>query len=262
MPREPKKNLIARKLQREIAAGIYPVGTLLPGEIEIAEREKVSRFTARAALGILVRLGLIVRRPHIGTRVISRGRPQGIGQRLGTFSDLSRLASGHQRKILSIEARVISRGDAARIHCLPGATLIRFTMIRLGEKAGDPPVAWTAEYVDPALKDLISEAPLHPDILMVDLIGMIYGMTCDEIRQSISATSLPEEPARALGATPGTPALRIYRRYLDRNGKAMLTTISYHPGDRYSFSLTIHADGRPVEAGKNFSAENLQKTKR
>ena len=120
MARVLLKDRLAHKLTRAIASGLYPVGTLLPGEMELMKREGVSRFTVRAALAQLERHGLIRRTPHVGTRVISRGSTQGFGQQLSTLSDLGRLASNNKRRILKIEEVVISKERADRIHAVPG----------------------------------------------------------------------------------------------------------------------------------------------
>ena len=137
MTRVLLKDRLAHKLTRAIASGLYPVGTLLPGEMELMKREGVSRFTVRAALAQLEHH----RTPHVGTRVISRGSTQGFGQQLSTLSDLGRLASNNKRRILKIEEVVISKERADQIHAVPGETMIRFTMVRVGERAGEPPVA-------------------------------------------------------------------------------------------------------------------------
>ena len=241
MTRVLLKDRLAHKLTRAIASGLYPVGTLLPGEMELMKREGVSRFTVRAALAQLERHGLIRRTPHVGTRVISCGSTQGFGQQLSTLSDLGRLASNNKRRILKVEEVVISKERADQIHAVPGETMIRFTMVRVGERAGEPPVAWTSEYVSRDRQELVTEAPAHPDILMIELIQSVYGDTCAEVRQTIEATKLPAEPAEALHAKEGEPALRILRRYFDPKGKVILITVSYHPGERYAFNLTIES---------------------
>ncbi|MCW2480805.1 UTRA domain-containing protein [Candidatus Symbiopectobacterium sp. NZEC135] len=45
--------------------------------------------------------------------------------------------------------------------------------------------------------------------------------------------------AKVLGVEPGSPALKIVRRYLDRDGNAFETTISVHPADRYACSIVL-----------------------
>src|SRR5579872_7081450 len=67
----PQYSLLAHELLRGIAAGDYPVGSLLPTEAELCRRFSVSRITARAAMRELQSRGLVSRRAGIGTRVES-----------------------------------------------------------------------------------------------------------------------------------------------------------------------------------------------
>lgn len=63
---------IYRDLLRDISAGKYPVGTLLPGEMELAEAYQVSRITSRRALMMLAERGYISRTPGKGSQVLER----------------------------------------------------------------------------------------------------------------------------------------------------------------------------------------------
>lgn len=97
MTRELLKDKLTEKLIEGISSGRYPVGSLLPKELQLVESEGVSRHTVRAALAKIERLGLIQRTPHVGTRVVSRGRVQTFDQELSTLSDLGRLAASYPR---------------------------------------------------------------------------------------------------------------------------------------------------------------------
>ena len=70
--REPSHIKISRDLGVAIVTGRHEPGTVLPGEIEIAEEFGVSRSVVREALRMLSARGLIESRPKIGTRVKSR----------------------------------------------------------------------------------------------------------------------------------------------------------------------------------------------
>ena len=109
MTRELLKDKLTEKLIEGISSGRYPVGSLLPKELQLVESEGVSRHTVRAALAKIERLGLIQRTPHVGTRVVSRGRVQTFDQELSTLSDLGRLAAHNPRHILDIREIVVSR---------------------------------------------------------------------------------------------------------------------------------------------------------
>ncbi len=63
------RSYLAKKLGQEIVGGIYPPGSLLPGETEMRARFSVSRTTLREAYGLLTAKALIMARPKVGTRV-------------------------------------------------------------------------------------------------------------------------------------------------------------------------------------------------
>ena len=63
---------IARDLLEAIHRGQYPIGGLIPTELELAARYDVSRQTVRAAMRRLTELGAVSRRKGSGTRVETR----------------------------------------------------------------------------------------------------------------------------------------------------------------------------------------------
>ncbi len=63
---------LARTLQDAIQAGAYPVGSLLPTEIDLSAQHGVSRQTVRQAIGQLRQLKLLSARKGVGTRVEAR----------------------------------------------------------------------------------------------------------------------------------------------------------------------------------------------
>lgn len=238
MKRELLKDKLANKLMADIAAGRYPIGTFLPNELELVKQENVSRSTVRAALEKIENHGLIKRTPHVGTRVIGTGVQKNFDQKLSTISDLDHLANKHPRQILDIRELVVSKELAKSIHCPPGETFIRFSILRLGE-SNKPPIAWTLEYVNRSWQKLVSEAPKRPEMLMIELISSVYHRRCTEVRQTIEATTLPKEAASHLNAKAGIPCLRILRHYVNKQGHTLLITDTYHPGDRYAFNINV-----------------------
>ncbi|MDQ0313755.1 FadR/GntR family transcriptional regulator [Amorphus orientalis] len=61
-------------LGREIVAGVYPPGSILPGEGELGGRFGVSRTVLREAMKTLAAKSLIEARTRVGTRVLERHR--------------------------------------------------------------------------------------------------------------------------------------------------------------------------------------------
>ena len=60
---------VVDELGKAIISGDYPVGATLPGDVELAQRFKVSRTVLREAMKTLAAKGLIIPRARIGTRV-------------------------------------------------------------------------------------------------------------------------------------------------------------------------------------------------
>jgi len=75
--RAAQKNLsyvLAEKLAQRILEGEYPVGSILPGEMELGALFGVSRTAVREAVKTLTAKGMVLPRPRIGTRVLPRSQ--------------------------------------------------------------------------------------------------------------------------------------------------------------------------------------------
>lgn len=249
--REPLYAQIARELAQGIAAGKFPEGSLLASELELASQYQASRQTIRAALRELMDLGLVSRRKGVGTRVETREQPQGYDHSLGSLDDLVQLAVTNPRQVMHSNEVVADRDLAKDIGCAPGSRWLHIASIRQGSTAGAPPVCWTDSYVNTAYSGLSQLVREDPKPLISELIEKHYGRRSAEVHQTISAVAMPPALAEALQVAPGSPALRIVRRYLDRSGATIETTISVHPAERYTFSMVLKRSN--VNQGKTRS---------
>ncbi|MFI8415942.1 FadR/GntR family transcriptional regulator [Serratia sp. NPDC078593] len=77
--------LLAEKLGQQILSGDYAAGSILPGEMELAETFGVSRTAVREAVKILAAKGMLLPRPRIGTRVMPRSQWNFLDQELLTW---------------------------------------------------------------------------------------------------------------------------------------------------------------------------------
>ncbi|MEZ2219604.1 FadR/GntR family transcriptional regulator [Rhizobium sp. RCC_161_2] len=59
-------------LGKAIVAGVFPIGTILPGDSDLLQRFKVSRTVLRESMKTLAAKGLVVPRARVGTRVTER----------------------------------------------------------------------------------------------------------------------------------------------------------------------------------------------
>ena len=65
-------SFVVNELGKEIVSGAYASGTLLPGDVELAERFGVSRTVLRESMKTLTAKGMIVPKARIGTRITER----------------------------------------------------------------------------------------------------------------------------------------------------------------------------------------------
>ncbi|MCA1408730.1 FadR family transcriptional regulator [Ensifer sp. IC3342] len=71
-PKRTSHAQVVDQLGKAIVSGEFPVGSILPGDPELAARFRVSRTVLREAMKTLAAKGLVVPRARIGTRVRPR----------------------------------------------------------------------------------------------------------------------------------------------------------------------------------------------
>lgn len=233
---------VARDLAAKISDDRYPVGSLLPTELELCALYGASRHTVRAAIHELQENGLVSRRKKVGTRVEAKSRPDTYRQSLASVDDLVQFGSAHQRVVQELR-EVTAEGALAReLGCADGTRWLRVSSLRLDGRAASPPIGWTDTYIDAdyaALGDLIRSSP---QVLISSLIEKEYGRRIAEIHQDVEATWLPPALAGKLQADAASPALKIRRSYLDTEHKLFEVSVTIHPMDRFIFSMRLTRD--------------------
>jgi DNA-binding GntR family transcriptional regulator len=245
-PSTPKLHFadIARELTEGIGCGRYPVGSLLPTELELRDHYKTSRHTVRAALHELQQLGLVSRRKNVGTRVESMHPRSDFRSSLGSLDDLTQFGSAHIRAVQSIEETTASGALAKELDCEEGTRWLRISSLRMDRDAGSRPIGWTDVYVDPQYSDIGELVRESPGTLVSSLIEARYGRRIAEIRQVIRAVAVSEALAPILKAQAGTPGLQILRWYFDAAGQVFEISATVHPADRFSVAMRLQRSDR------------------
>ena len=233
---------VAQDLVEGLTKGRFPVGSLLPTELELSEQYGASRNTVRAALKELQDLGLVSRRKRAGTRVESASPTTSYRQSLASVEDLIQFGTAHRRVVRRIESVVADRALARELGCVLGRRWLHISSLRIGPEAGALPISWTETYIDDAYSGLRKAIRAKPDTLISSLIEEKYGRRIAEIRQDVVATTVPEDLGRELKAEPGMPALKVVRRYIDTANEAYEISVTIHPADRFTFSLRLRRE--------------------
>jgi GntR family transcriptional regulator len=240
MGRIPRYHILADQLRQGIRNGRYPVGALLPTELEICRAEGVSRHTARDALRILIDEGLVERRQGAGTRVVAAERPAAFVQPLGGPQELMQYARDARMAVTQGLKRGLTAEEAAWLETREGELWLVVDGVRRRDRG--EVLALTRLYVPQSFMEIEPEIGTWPGAVQ-ELIEQRWGIRPDRIEQRIMAEVLDDEAARALHVRPGGAALRTQRRYIHGASRVIVASDSRHPAERFSLAMTYHRDG-------------------
>jgi len=236
---EARYALVAKDLKDKIVTGGYPVGSLLPTELELCDLYEVSRHTVRAAITQLQNLGMVSRRKRVGTRVESCAPSGGYRQSLDSVEDLVHLAETQVRSIQQVRHFVADIAEAGRLGLEPGGRYFCVSSIRVDQEQGRAPMCWTDVYADEQYAAVIEQAEQQPGQLIAGLIESGFGRRIDVITQQVRAVLLDADLADRLQAEAGSPALKIVRQYRDETGALIVLSETTHPDDRFTLVMNM-----------------------
>jgi len=239
----PRYQAIAERLLGDIRSGRYPVGSLLPVELELCRRFRASRYTVREALRVITERGLISRRPGAGSVVVAAEQPSVFTQRLASLAELLSYPAGTYRENVAAVEVVADARLAALLKCAPGARWFRISAVRRSD-ALDVPLCWTDIYILPRYADVV-RSPRHERTSVYEQIERLHGEIIDRAQLEMFASRVPRDIAGVLKVRTGSPALTVVRRYTGLSGEVFETTITVHPERRYTYSMELNRELRP-----------------
>ncbi len=238
---QPRYQVIAEDLMAGITAQRFPVGSMLPTEIELCQRYDVSRYTVREALRQLRELGMVVMRRGSGTRVLSTQPEKTYVQSVSALSELLRYP-GTSFELIQSDRISLGLNEAETLHQQLGAEWFRISGVRRSDKAKTP-ICWQDVYVLPEFEDAAQQVPTDSRAAH-QIIEQQYGEIIGHAQLDMFASHIDEKLAAHLEVAPDTAAMTIIRRYTDQTGRLFETTRSIHPEGRFVYSLELQRDWR------------------
>jgi GntR family transcriptional regulator len=222
-PAQPRYLAIAAELQREIAAGRFALGSVLPAEHRLAARFGVSRDTVRKALDRLQQRGVVDSRHGVGWRVQSSLHTQ-------PFSVLRSFAQWAQNRGLTPGGRRVAQewglatlDEARTLDIARGADVLRVTRVRtLDERPVMLERTTYAPWVAGVIEALPADAPSVVAGMERAGVVMVFG------KHRIDAVPASSDDARLLAIRRSSALLRVRRETFSHEGKAI-----EHGEDRY-----------------------------
>lgn len=219
--------------------GIYPEGTRLPGERDLAAQLGVSRTTLRQALGRLAAEGRLQRSSQRGWFVPRRvvGEPPSV---LQSFTEMARARgltpSSH---ILEQIVRPSTFEEAERLRITPGSRVLEIRRVRGMD--GVPVCLDTTVLIAARAEPLIT-ADLE-DRSLYEALEQECGVVVARSSYAVQAAAADRETARLLEIAEKSPVLVGQEVTYDRAEVPVLTSRTVYRGDAYRFQADLY---RPV----------------
>lgn len=235
----PRYLQIAKQLAEGIASARYAVGTKLPTEAELCKQYRISRYTAREALRQLRDSGMISRRRGAGTTVAASAPSTAFTQSISSFGDVKQYADDTRLRI-ERRANIEHDREMEALGLRRDRDWLRLAAVRVrpGERL---PICLTQVYLAPEVATIAAKLPKETGAIHT-VIERELGLRIARIEQTINAVTIGAAEARRLGTAADAPGLRVVRRYYDANDRLLEVSDSIHPGDRFTYSMTMRRD--------------------
>lgn len=235
---KPVYTRISDYIMEKIQSGEWPVGHMLPTEMELCEQFSVSRPSVRTALLGLVNDGYLVRTKGKGTFVTTPQRVEESTVFIESFAEeMHKRGKDIQTEVL--EFRVMPAENKIREHlALPeGSGVVKLTRLRYAKDSFDEgPIVLTTSYYAPKLTFLqnydFSAISVHQAMAEHDMAKRYT-------EKHIGVAVLDARESRLMGVPNGSLALSITSFTRDDDNELVEYCESHYPADRNEFILKI-----------------------
>lgn len=230
--------LLAQSLIHRINSGGYPVGSLLPTELQLCRQFDVSRTTVREAIRHLSDMGLVSRKAGVGTHVRAKYNAPRYVHAIESITDIFQYTMASGKPVLLDAAEIEASVDEAELlRCPRDQRWLRFETLRSFASNGVPMVLSLA-YVQPTYAGIEKLVPTRRDPIYT-LLETEYGEPIAEVQQEFKATQVGAREARVLKVRARSAGLNVIRHYFGDRDRLLLVTLSLYPADRFSYAMRL-----------------------
>ncbi len=231
----PRYRVIAEELLSAIRGGKLAVGTRMPGELELMKTYGVSRHTIREALRVLEDVKLIERRRGIGTIVLAQETQESYVQLVKEPSELFSYPEDSRLRVIERNDVKLNRALAKELKCPTSSQWSCLSGLRLFVESAQP-ICWVNVYILPEYADVVAKigstsAPVYR------LISELYDEVVQKVEVDMYADIMDDRVAGMLNVEPGSPSLKVCRRYYGNNGRVFEVSLSEHAAANFNYSF-------------------------
>lgn len=210
-----KDEEISREIERRIRDDRMGVGDKLPSERQLAEEFEVQRDTVRCALDILLKRGLIIKKPRQGYYVAPKKIEINVNNFRSVKKDIENLGRNSKSIMLNYEMISMSK-KLSEITQLPEGTLC-YQVLRI-RYDGEKPISVersniVAEYVPGLSREDLEQRGL------ASTLRHEYGITLVSARQRITQVYGDDMEAELLRISKNEPLIRYEGLLYDKKDR-------------------------------------------
>jgi len=229
-------------LRDRILSGMYPSGTLMPGEEKLSQIFRVSRVTVRAALATLAGNGLIERRQGVGTFVSTHIQPPRIhapmSDLLAHIADVGRSTQVELLELASVGGPLHVR---SLFNCEEDQVFQRAVRLR---SMHNLPIFYVVTYVPEDIARRFTRREMSGPSLYKLLRG--EGFNFKAGKQTVSAALADPTVADALDVEVGAPLLQIRRIHFNERMQPFEYMEMLTSPAQFELQMTLGSEDFPV----------------
>ena len=235
MPKISLHETIERDMRLRIEAGEWREGSLIPGEVELAEAYGVSRPTVRQALQTLVSEGLLERRRRRGTIVRSPKIDQSFALALRSFDD-EMIANERvpRTQVLLLKRSPADDEVAQALSLEPGDAVFKLVRLRY---ADETPNVLNESYISAWAAPELDECDFSQRSLYAVLSECGHAVV--SARRRLEVIKADETSATLLDVDEGDPLFLFHTVGFDGEGRAVEYSIASYRGASNSFEFSV-----------------------
>ncbi len=227
----PAYQRIQGTIVKRLEAGLLKPGDIVDSERELARIHGVSLMTARHALTMLEREGLVVRRRGAGTFVAP---PKIHFNKLMSYTEeMARRGLAVSSKLISLAIIETEQEIAARLSLPATSRLVKIERLRLG---GEEPFAIETCYLSADEFGDLTRARLDRASLF-SILEHDHGLQIAHADEEIDATTADAHTARLLSIPVGAPVLRIRQQIYSTRAKVTIYVLGLYRSDRHTLFI-------------------------
>ncbi|WEV39745.1 GntR family transcriptional regulator [Lactobacillus sp. ESL0681] len=235
IPNLPKYKIIADDLLQKIQTGIYPLGTIIPAETELAQKYQVSRPTVRQAISNLVNQGYLERRRKRGTLVKKTKIEQEFTHLIESYSsEMSAKGMYPKTNLLYFKAEAAKAEVANSLHIKEAEPVFKLVRLRY---ANDQPTVLVTTYIPQKRVPELIKYDFAKDSLYKVLEK--YDLKVTHVIRKLEVLEADETIASLLNVAQGKPIFNFHTQGMTIDEQPIEYSIAKYRGDINSFVIDV-----------------------